>query len=303
MRQLADALKRAGYEGKNRSPSMDGVFGSSGWRLRMNKHFLGEFPDAEPIGHKGASLAERRPIYRVAASNGANVVVKYVPNNVNGRREAIFTRRYAGSVAPEVYSLNQIPGDGIEIIMEAASGSIQTPFDDQGSQLWAACEVALMLDEMHSNGDGHYDVKPDNVVCFDYGDSEGLGLIDFGFAATHKEVHKYVAKYKHNYHGTHGYKAPEFLLPELFDNPVAPDVYSYGMLVRALHEPTSKELRSINSGEKLRVFGEDRLRKSILSVQGPVHPALQEVIAICTEYNPRMRPDFGEVSGFLAQYV
>jgi serine/threonine protein kinase len=292
-----------GYVGVRNSA----VFGNPSWRFRMNACVYARFTDPEAL-HFENDLSMRRPIYRVRGDEvpgctGEYAIVKWLPRHALGQDEADFTCRFAGWVAPTVYSVHET-SDGIELLMEAADGQLRTPLLSDVDRLFVVYQLATHYAALHEEGIGQYDAKPANVVVFTTKEGIDLRLIDFGMACEHEDLDLHVREYGQPYLGTPGYLPPEFLDPTLYVDAVRPELFSFGMLVRALHQPHSQTLNSVDSAERFHSLGRHGFRKEVLGIDQRMHPVLAEILATTTEIDPHMRPDsFDEIAMFVFPHL
>lgn len=122
--------------------------------------------------------------------------------------------------------------------------------------------MAKGVQELHSNGIAHMDLKPDNCLLFD--DDNTVKLCDFGNSLFFKPNVKYLGK-----RGSPGYVCPEMMTGKAFD-PKAADIWALGICFHVLltgyfpYEETDRESFSIKNFN-LNHLENDSLAKKLVS--------------------------------------
>lgn len=152
-----------------------------------------------------------------------------------------------------------------------------------------ALGIAQGLEEAHSHGLLHCDLKPANVLV----PSDGRPrVVDFGLA---RALSKVVAREQRSWSGTPAYMAPEQWRGERLDEAV--DVWALGLM---MYEMLEGKLPSTSGGHGI-PFGA-RGEEEAPAVQTPL-VALTGLVSACLEREPTRRPSAAEVTRRLLQLV
>ncbi len=253
-------------------------------------------------------LNSRKSVYSVS-HNGSEAVVKYIPYTTFGHTEMFYTRTFSGGLGPVLQQFTCLDSC-MEMVLEKADTDLsKRRIINQDHLLAVARDVAFLCYELELSGLGHYDIKPENVLCFvQEDDREVLRLADFGFTMPRKRFYDHYSGFPI---GTPGYIPPEEYLDDV-DDIVPPyaalpsslqghqDIFAYGALLYhllkgeqalpLLSPPERKQL--MLSGEYSQYFLNIHLQKT--------SPEVQEIIYCCTNPDPRTRPDsFGDILSIL----
>lgn len=221
-------------------------------------------------------------------------VVKYLPYNTRGGAELQYTQKYSGWVGPTLYFSEALP-QCVEMVMEAANSSLRPhlPLHTTEEQLSVAHGVAELVSVLEAEGEGHYDLKPENVLVFRSGTEEAitLRLADFGLTRTREQFQALMKEKKHRM-GTYGYIGPEFFRPTTSCSHSVPDIYAFGVF---LYEIIKGDLPpGFKVDDNVAHFSvmqsKEYHRELLTSPMGKAPPVFQELIYTCTEEDPRMRP-------------
>lgn len=101
-----------------------------------------------------------------------------------------------------------------------------------GKKIDIAIQICKGLYYAHKNNVIHRDIKPANIIIDQHGNAK---ILDFGIALTEKEGK--TDNQTTSVVGTQGYVAPE-QMQNYAQATIASDIYSYGMLLRNLFQPT-----------------------------------------------------------------
>ena len=241
---------------------------------------IGKYLVKDLIARGGSST-----VYLASSPEGQNVAIKQFNADAGSKggklleRETKALRRVKGNRVAKVIELvtNQTPP---YLVMEYIEGKTladavrEGPFT--GLMLHSVVEgLAEALEEMHSAGVIHRDLKPTNVIL----GPDGVRVVDLGISAISENVH---TSTRLNASGTPGWLSPEQALGSSVD--VASDIFNFGLLVAFAA-----------SGEH--PFGSGRADAMVYRVVNEV-PELagvpedyQPLVLACLEKSPVKRPN------------
>ncbi|KAL0209815.1 hypothetical protein P9112_009899 [Eukaryota sp. TZLM1-RC] len=208
---------------------------------------------------------------------GAPVALKAVSLTEEGvsllKREVSFLSRLANPHILRVFGLTYLE-DKVAIVMEKASGSLNTPSKLSAMTLKHAIDICNSVAYLHSQSAVHGDIKPANILIL-HGE---VRIGDFGTSRTIANTTKLpsstaiTAKY-----------AP----PEAFDNEIHPagDVYSIGVVLFELLTNT-EAFAGLNP---MALFGA-KMNDKPLPFPANVPLPLKELITNCCRKEPNERP-------------
>lgn len=230
----------------------------------------------------------------VAGNPAKCAVVKYLQRSKKGKRELHYTQKYAGCVGPELYSVEEL-APCIEVVMEAGEASLQEflPIKKTEKQLKVARTIAELAIILEQNGEGHYDLKPKNVLVLksnNPNESYRHKLIDFGLTRTQKEYLDYIKTGR--IIGTPGYITPEVIRQDTSSySHSVPDIYAYGILLyEILRGDLPRSFNLLNWNSYLALMRSNVYQNALFQLPLNSEPVFQELIRACTEPNPSMRP-------------
>ncbi len=201
-----------------------------------------DFGGAVPFGYSQVSILEDRRqsvVYRaVDDRSGCEVVIKMMRPEVASEVaqeliswEATVLDRLAGRFAPRLVDVGQTASDKPFLVMQFVEGAsvvdqISTLSQDDGREL--AASVLEALEEVHSNGVIHGDLKPEHIVKDRHG---VIHFLDFGLAAL-VQAERPSGFLRGIRGGTEAYLSPEQAESPALLPSVASDVYSMGIILR-----------------------------------------------------------------------
>ncbi|TNV80605.1 hypothetical protein FGO68_gene1539 [Halteria grandinella] len=146
-------------------------------------------------------------------------------------------------------------------------------------------QTALALEQIHSQGLMHRDVKPANILLF----GEKIGgiaqLADFGSIKVDKSSVDHTIRV-----GTFRYFAPERLLGEMDDYNGKADVWSLGI---SLHEMLTGGGHPFSKPDDQKYL--DGIKKNKLLIKESISKPLQDLIQFLLEKDPIKRPSMKDV--------
>jgi hypothetical protein len=143
------------------------------------------------------------------------------------------------------------------------------------------CELVLGMQFVHSRGEIHSDLKPDNVLL----DANGHAKLgDFGMCQA-LESARNLAK---------GIGTLRYMAPELADGEctAAVDAYSFGLILFEIL--TGSPVWNISAAFGIITAAHDASNRpnGVLDANGAVHARIKEVIRSCWQADPGLRPSF-----------
>jgi predicted Ser/Thr protein kinase len=156
-------------------------------------------------------------------------------------------------------------------------------------------QICGALDDAHNVGVVHRDIKPDNIIIADYGDSDWVEVVDFGVAKIQEDLNRRVALTGENIIvGTPRYMSPE----QCEELPVdaRSDIYSLGIV---LYEMLAGEAPfKGDSSTRLLVAHATEPPEPLRSKRPDISPEVEVVVMQALAKNPAHRP---QSAGELAQ--
>lgn len=215
--------------------------------------------------------------------------------------EAIATLRHPAIVRTEHVGLSK---DGqLFIVLELVEGrtlssAITTDsIWNQGRVARLGAVLADALDQAHTAGVVHRDVKPENIMLI--GDAPGVKLLDFGLAKL-REQHDVAITSPEKILGT-----PEYLSPEQVVDPstIGPptDIYGLGLILyRLLAGRAPYTAKSASEWISRHAFAKPTPLPHALP---SVDPALSALVMRCLEKSPADRPTASDLRSFFQAFA
>ena len=148
-------------------------------------------------------------------------------------------------------------------------------------------QICGALDDAHKVGVVHRDIKPDNIIVGDYGNSDWVEVVDFGVAKIQEDLNRRVALTGENILvGTPRYMSPE----QCEEHPVdaRSDIYSLGVV---LYEMLSGEAPfKWDSSTRLLVAHATEAPKPLRTKRPDIPAEVEAVVMQALEKDPARRP-------------
>ena len=216
------------------------------------------------------------------------------------RSEILITRRLLHPNIVRTYSFVSLDVKSHLITMECVKGNVLSDIVAAGAMPIKSCieilfQIAHGLTYAHSLGVIHRDLKPDNILIDDSGDSK---IVDFGIS----QIHSKQADQKQDLNpiGTPHYMSPEQFRGEVLDS--ASDVYSFGILAYEI----ACGQRPFD-GRSLFALAEAHCHSPLPSVRfkrTEIPQWYEELIYACTEKSREKRTSsFDEICALLAPHL
>jgi serine/threonine-protein kinase len=160
-------------------------------------------------------------------------------------------------------------------------------------------QICGALDDAHNVGVVHRDIKPDNIIIADYGNSDWVEVVDFGVAKIQEDLNRRVALTGENIIvGTPRYMSPE----QCEELPVdaRSDIYSLGIV---LYEMLAGEAPfKWDSSTRLLVAHATEPPEPLRSKRPDISAEVEAVVMQALAKNPAHRPQSaGELAGRFEQ--
>ena len=178
------------------------------------------------------------------------------------------------------FTMKYLRGSTLAVILRRLrSGDIETAsYYNQNRLLQIFMRVCNAVAFAHSRGICHFDLKPGNIHCGDFGEVQ---VIDWGLSCSEDNINKI-----DHIKGTPGYMAPELIIPGAKAGKAA-DIYALGCILYAILTMDSP-LAGLSQQEILRRSAAGKIDPPSL-IESQVPPGLEAICLKAMALDPKER--------------